>query len=260
MWPLSLLRRGREEKSVAFTNDLISFFQSRLSGSGVTVNIDTALQITAVYRCSVVIADSIATVPLKLMRRSDGTRKAASDHPLFDVLAVEPNGWQSSLEYREQIGAHVALAGNSYSFVNRVRGQVVELIPFRPETVTVEQRPDYSLAYKVHAPNGEVQEFPQEAIWHVRGPSWDGYSGLRAVDLGREAMGLSIATEKAHAGRFKHGIQTSGIYAVEGTLNEQQYKDLRGWIERNHAGPENSGGWFLLDRNAKWHSIVKVGT
>ena len=142
----------------------------RQSNSGKTISIDTAVQVSTVFGCVRVIAEGIAQVPLKLMRSGqDGRRRTeAKDHPLYDVLYLRPNPWQTSFEYRETIGWHVALAGAHFSFKNVVGGKVRELIPFEPNTVTVIRNDDYSLEYDVTAPNGKVQRFPAEAIWHVR--------------------------------------------------------------------------------------------
>ena len=45
--------------------------------------------------------------------------------------------------------------------------------------------------------------------------------GLEAVALAREAIGLAMATEEQHARMHKNGVQTSGVYSVEGSLNEK---------------------------------------
>lgn len=252
----------RKKESVS-TLDLFRqiYGGGRQSTSGKTVTIDTAVQVSTVFGCVRVIAEGIAQVPLKLMRADkDGRRRSpAKEHPLYGVLNLRPNPWQTSFEYRETLGWHVALAGRHFSFKNIVGGKVRELIPLDPNSVTVIRNDDYSLEYDVTAPNGKVQRFPAEAIWHVRGPSWDSWQGIDVLSKAREAVGLAIATEEQHARMHRNGIRSSGVYSVDGTLSKEQFKQLRDWIETEMGGPENIGRPMVLDRGAKWLSNTMTG-
>lgn len=231
--------------------------QGGTSKSGKVVNAKTALQVATVFACCRVIGEGIAQVPLKLMKESpDGrVRLPAKDAPLYNLLAFKPNAWQTSFEYREMLAWHVVLTGAHFSFINRGAGaQILELIPFLPGNVTVLRDPNYRLRYQVRAENGALQDFPAEAIWHVRGPSWDGWQGLDAVKAAREAIGLAMASEEAVARLHKQGLLTSGTYSVEGTLKQEQYEALAAWIQKHAAGSENAGRPLILDRQAKWLS------
>ena len=106
---------------------------------------------------------------------------------------------------------------------------------------------------------GETRDFPQEAIWHLPGPSWDGVLGMDVLNLAREAIGLSISTEESHASLHYKGVRPSGIYSVDGSLSPDQYKQLKKWIEAENAGAENAGSVMLLDRNAKFMTNAMTG-
>lgn len=220
--------------------------------TGDTVTWQTALQVSTVLGCTRVIANGIAQVPFKLFRETpDGrSRLPATDHPLFRVLYRRPNPWQSSFEFRQTLAFHLALCGNHFSFKNVANGRVIELIPFEPGCVEVDRRPDGELTYKVTLPGGVKQVFPAEAIWHVRGPSWNGWMGMESVALARESIGLALATERQHAKLHKNGVSTTGTYSIDGTLNAEQYKQLRSTLAK--AAGENSGAPLILDRGAKW--------
>lgn len=235
---------------------------TRVSASGKTVSIKTALEVATVFACLRSRANGVAQVPLQLMRETaDGkSRVKAKDHPLYEILECRPNDWQTSFEYREMLMFHLGLCNNHFSFINRsTRGKITELIPFEPGRVTVKRANDYTLTYDVYAQNGSSQSFPAESIWHLRGPSWNSWMGLEAVQLAREAIGLAMATEEQQAKMQKNGVHTSGVYSVEGTITPQQYKDLKAWIDENHAGSQNAGAAMLLDRNAKWLNTSMTG-
>lgn len=234
----------------------------RTSATGKVISTKTAVEVAAVFACMRVIGEGIAQVPLKLMIESqdEKERVEAEDHPLYEILECRPNDWQTSFEYREMLAMHAVLCGNAYSFINRSnRAGIMELIPFEPGNVTVRRADDYTLTYEVRAQNGSMQVFPASAIWHLRGPSWNSWMGLQAVDLAREAIGLTMATEEQQARMQKNGVKASGVYSVEGTLKDDQYKSLKNWIDDNIGGVENAGKAMLLDRSAKWLNTSMTG-
>ena len=234
----------------------------RTSSSGKIVTTKTALEVATVLRCARVIANGIAQVPLKIMEEApDGkSRLPAKSHPLYKIFGRRPNDWQTAFEYREMIGLHLVLCANHYSFINRSnRAGIMELVPFEPGSVTVRRADDTTLTYEVRAQNGSSQIFPAKAIWHLRGPSWNSWMGLEAVQLAREAIGLAMATEEQQGKMQKSGVQTAGVYSVEGKLTPKQYADLRTWIDENHAGAENAGKAMILDNGAKWLNQSMTG-
>lgn len=253
-----------ERKSIN-TLDLFREFygRGRVSETGRVINATTALEVTTVFRCAQVKADCIATVPCKIFRKDVAGREAVPDHPLQRIMMGRANEWQSGLEYRETLGFHLAIEGNHYAFKNIVNGELSELIPLEPNWVTVQRNQrdpsNYALIYTVRAPNGQTKDFPAEAIWHVRGPSWNGWYGLETIKIARESIGLALATEENHAKLHKNASRPGGLYSVDGTLNPDQFKGLKAWIDENFAGSENAFTTMILDRGAKFTSMAMTG-
>lgn len=266
MWLFNRLsasfRRGPAQDvafSESFWRDDLGVGLPTLSGERVTWK--TTLEQTTALRCGLTISDGVSTVPCKVMRKdpATGRRAEAEDHPLSDLFGYQVNDWMDPLQFMETVAIHAVFTGNAYIFLNRVRGRIVEMIPLMPDCVRVEQKDDYSLIYHVTAKDGTAEEYPQETIWHFRGPSWNSWTGLDVTRLAREALSLSMATQNAHARRFGNGIQSTGMYSVEGELKEPQYKRLRAFITQNYVGAKNSGKPLLLDKNAKWHPMDLTG-
>lgn len=252
--------RAIEQKSGSVTNSLELFreiYGGRASKAGPVVTLESAFRVAAFYACVRVISQDIAKVPFKVYRESevDGLTsiKPARDHRLYDLLTVAPNDWTTSFEFRESQAIHAAL-GNSYAFLNRTFSGISEMILLNPGKVQKKQSPDYRIVYEVTGESGAVQTFPAEAIWHLRGPSWDGLLGMDIMNLAREALGLAIATEESHSKLHAKGVRPSGTYSVDGKLNPQQYKELKAWILAEMAGSENAGTPMILDNGAKWIS------
>lgn len=252
----------------------LSFLPDFLRGpevkSGVSVNWRTALETTTVLACTRAIQDGVAQVPVRFYDGSADGLKRKRDHPLEPVLARVPHrlGRLTSFELRQTMLMHAALTGNAFVFINRVGPQrrIVDLIPIAPGRVTIYRRADMTCEYHVTAEvpeqsgfgqgvnqmaTGEIEIFPAESIWHFRGPSWNGWLGLEMVKLAREAIGLAIATEAAHAKLHKNGLRPGSVYSVEGSLDEKQYEKLNRWLEKSIGG-ENAYRNLILDRSAKF--------
>ena len=230
--------------------------KGRASKAGATINLQNALKVSVAFACMRKLSQGCAQIPFKLYRSTEvngmESIQPARDHPLYDLMSVKPNDWTTSYEFRETLVLHAAL-GNAYAFKNRIAGgKIAELILLDPSRVEEEQKSDYSIVYKVTGKSGAVQTFPAEAIWHVRGPSWDGVMGMDVLSLAREALGLAIATEETHSKLHAKGVQPSGTYSVDGSLDATQYAQLKAWIEKEFVGAENSGAPMILDRGAKW--------
>jgi HK97 family phage portal protein len=253
---------GFEEKAatISVSSDIANvIFGGRPSRAGVAVSAERAIEVAAVLACVRVIANGVAQVPFRLYREQGRERTVASDHPLQAAIYRRPNPWQTSYELRETMMFHALLTGNAYAFVNRVgpSRRVAEIIPIEPSRVYVNQLDDYRLTYTV-AGKKTQQVFPQEAIWHLRGPSWNGWQGLEAVRLARDAIGLTIALENSQADFQKNGGKTSGMYSVASKLPPERYELLRKWFEKE-MGDDGSYRPLILDDGAKYTPFNMTG-
>lgn len=251
---VSSLYRKNRQNSAGFSELVAS-----RSASGVNVTTERALQVTTVFDCLRVLSDGISQVPLKIYKSDqNGIKKPAKDNPWYNILATKPNEWQTSFEFRENLTFQAALDGNFCAFKNIIRGRPASLIPFEPGTVEISVNDNRQIVYKVTASNGEQRDIPSSAIWHVRGPSWKTYIGMKATEYAREAIGLSINIEKAQNQLHANGVQTSGFFSVDNTLDDTQYNQLRKWIEKNIGG-ENKFKPFIVDRGAKFQPVSMTG-
>lgn len=213
-----------------------------------------ALECSTVLGVCRVNAEGVAQVPWRLYLEKDGRRTVQSDHPVHRRISRRPNGWQTSFEFRETLMFHLLLTNNAYVFVNRVGSarEIREMIPIEPGRVTVEQKEDYSLVYKVRGKTGVDQIFPQDAIWHLRGPSWNTWTGMDAVAMARNAIGLSISLEQGQADSQRNGPQTTATYSVKDKLSPEKFEFLAKWMDKHLPGGERAGKPMILDMGAEF--------
>lgn len=230
------------------------------SRSGVTVSWQTALQVTTVLACARVIAEGVSQVPWKVHQGDPGGR-IASDHPVHELLHHRPNPWQTAFEFRETLALHVVLTGNGFARKLRVgRDRTLRsLEPVTPGEMRFTREPDGRIRYWQRRKDGDEVELDPAEIWHLRGPSWDSWSGLDVTRLAREAIGLSIATESAHAAMHKGGARISGTHTVNNALSKEQFDFLSAWIDRHAPGGDREGKPLILDNGAKFEAGQMTG-
>jgi HK97 family phage portal protein len=247
-------------KSARTLDWLPDFLLAPAAKSGMAVTYETALQAMAVLGCARVIAEGIAQSPCKLLKpRADGKgADPALDHPLYRLLYREPRRGQTAFEFWETIALHLVVASNAYVFVNRVGGEVFELVILDPGRVAPKRLADLTQVYDVTGADGRLVTLGIDQLWHIRGLSWDGWRGLPAIRLAREAIGLSLALEEAHARLHGNGVQPTGFVSLPGIVNEDNQKKLARWI-KEQAAAANRGNPLILDQGAAWISQQMTG-
>jgi HK97 family phage portal protein len=248
-----------EAKAVTFDQALNDYFAMTKVKAGVPVNWTTALDVSTVLAVVRVLAEGVAQPPLRLMRETaNGGSEPAVDHPLYKILSKKPNPWQTSFAMRETMMLHLALTGNAYFYKNIIRGKIAELIQIDPGHVTVTRNNDLSLTYGMTFPDGSHLTLPQEMVWHVRGPSWDTWTGMDAVRHARQAIGLTIATENTQAEMHANGLQAAGTYSTDQKIDAEKYKQIQAWIAAQIGGP-NKHKPFIIDSGFEWKQQTMTG-
>jgi HK97 family phage portal protein len=228
--------------------------------AGVHVNARTALEVSTVLACVKVIADGCATPKFEVFReKGDGTRERAVNIPEYRLLSRRPNEWQTSFEWRRQMTIHAALTGAGLSI--KVRGpnnRIRELIPVEPGRWDVRRVSRYELVYRCWDEFGLIGEFSPDEVFLLNGVQWDWVRSMDAVKLARSAIGLAMATEQSQAAMHKNGLRPSGLYTVQGTLNDEKHARLTAWIKRL-GGTARTGDPLVLDNDAKWTPTAQTG-
>jgi HK97 family phage portal protein len=135
---LQSIFKGRSSDRLAGSGYRFSFGQS---AAGKSATEHSAMQMTAVFACVRVLAESIASLPLHVYQRGeDGNQEKAENHPLYFLLHDEPNPEMTSYGLRETMMVHILLYGNAYAQILRNgRGEVVGLYPLLPNKMRVER-------------------------------------------------------------------------------------------------------------------------
>ncbi len=225
------------------------------------MTVDRALRLAAVFACVRVLAESVGQLPLHLFKQTGATREPATDHPLYSLLAVAPNEFQTAQEFKEWITACLALHGNAFVFVNRVGGRVLELLPLNAPQVTPKQdKVTREVTFDVRQSSGKVLTLTSDEVLHIKLFALDGVMGASPIRFAREAIGLAIATEQHGGALFSNGSAPGGVLTHPKTLGDVAYERLKTSWEERHSGPENAHKVALLEDGVTFTSTAMPST
>lgn len=235
---------------------LLSLFGGPKTRTGLQMDEESAMTLSAVYRAVRLISESVAQLPLILYRRTrDGGRERATSHPLWSLAHDAPNQEQTSFEWREMLQAHLLLWGNAFAQkVESGHGETLELVPLHPARVTVERR-DNRLIY-IHRPlSGATRIFFPSEILHVPGLSFDGVKGRSPISDARESLGLTAAMEAYGAAFFGNDARPGGVLQHPGELDDEAHKRLKKSWREAHAGVDRAHNVAILEEGMKWQQV-----
>jgi len=211
--------------------------------SGERVNESSALEVSAVLASVSLLADSVASLPVRSIIHV-GERVKTQSVP----------GWLSSsltvtqYELMHMIVSSLALHGNAYVFIDRNNfGVPVALTPLHPMNVqcnVIDRRRYYTVN------GGNV---PTDQMLHLR---WwtppQAAIGLSPIEMQRTTVGLALAMERHLAQFYGDGATPSSVLEVDGDLTSDQAQVLQStWESQNRRRRRPA----VLTNGMKWRSI-----
>lgn len=235
---------------------LISYFGGEENHAGERVTVDTALTLDAVWACTRLVSQTIATLPLPLYERDGlGRSTVASTHPLYRVLHDKPNAEMTAVEFWQAMFACKLLWGNAYSEIVRGAGsRVVALLPMRPDRVQVTREIDGSLTYR-YTFQGSTQTLTEDQVLHLKGFSLDGQIGMSAIAAGRHSLGTAMGAERSAGRFFKNMMRPSGFLKSPIFLTHEQRQDSKALIQ-SWKGADQTGAVPLLEGGFTFESLT----
>jgi HK97 family phage portal protein len=233
--------------------------------AGVQVNEASTLGLTAVYRAVALIAGAVAGLPLRALRTGpDGARERVSGTWL-DTPAG-PGSDRTRFEWVELVMAHLLLHGNAFlQHLYNGAGAVVGLNPILPSAVTVrpiqteEERanyggPDgaYHKWFEISLADGRTATLTCADLTHIPAIGTDGIRGLSPIEAHRQALGASIAGDRAAARLFGSGLLLGGLVSGDDGLTREDAEEALAQLKAKMAGADHAGDIAFLNAQLKF--------
>ena len=230
------------------------------SASGANVSPSTAMQLSAVYACVRILAETVASLPLHLMRYNDsGGKEKAITHPLYYLLHDQPNEEMTSFVFRETMMTQLLLWGNAYAQkVYNGYGELIGIYPLLSSNMTVERNERGQLIYRYVIESdqkdaGSLVTLRREDVLHIPGLGFNGLVGFSPISMARQAIGTALACEEFGGKFFANGTMPSGVIEHPGTIKD--VKAFREKWQEAFAGAANAGKTPILENGMKFNKI-----
>lgn len=211
--------------------------------SGERVNETSALEVAAVLSCVSLLADSVASLPVRSIRH-------IGEHVETKPVPVWLNNSSTVTQYElmHMIVSSLALHGNAYLFVDRNSSSLpISLTPLHPLNVQV----NVMNRQRTYTVNGGL--VPSDQVLHIR---WwtppQAAVGLSPIEMQRTTVGLALAMERHLSQFYAEGATPSSVLEVDGDLTTDQAKVLQAtWESQNKRRRRPA----VLTNGMKWRSV-----
>lgn len=230
---------------------------------GIVVSARTTLGLSAFYRACMLIAGTLASLPLNSWTGPEDDRKKVAS--VFD----DPDGpdGQTPYEWKETLFLHLLLYGRAGAIkaTNQAGGLVrlplVHPVSFSVRQPTLEEQqgapgtrmPVGGVWFDITLANNERVTYDADDFWYVPAASLGGQEGIGLIDIARQSIATSIAGDKAAGKLFADGALISGIATPD---DEQDITDdvpeIRRQINNSMLGHENAGKIAVIARRLKF--------
>lgn len=201
------------------------------------------------FSCVSVITRAVSTLPFKIYeRQSGGTRREATEHPLYDLLHSSPNEEMTSVEFRSALQSNLTLRNQAFAIIRRDRrGRIYDLWPVaNHEIEVIRHNSTKQLMYRY---NG--MEYKASDVLHLKGLTMNGLTGLDPTSACKDVFALALSLDE-NAYRFFANSSRPGLtIEAPSALSDEVVNRLRKQIDEKHNGTENAYRTLILEAGMK---------
>lgn len=219
--------------------------------AGVTVTETSALGSTAFFRGVSVIASTIATLPLRSYRTDADDARFRVPSFLDDPCSP----FFTPFEWVELIMVMLVLHGNCYLLhLYNGGGAVTGLFPIHPSLITPSWVCDAEgrivgkqFTSSVKDSDGKPLTYDESQMTQIMGIGTDGLAGLSVLTVARNALGTTLAGDRASARMFANGMLIGGLVTANENLSEDDGKLVMAGLKQKLQGANNAGDIALVN-------------
>lgn len=230
------------------------FFGAQAAGQ--TVNVNTALQVSAVWACVRLLSQTISTLSLDIMERQrDGTWAMARDQRLQFIVDDMPNADSTAAVFWEAMVTAMLLQGNGVAERRYdSRGVLIALEYLSWGKLTVNKDLNGNRQW-LYTEKGVPRRIPEDRIFRIAGFTLDGDWGISAIEYGAAVFGGAMAAANSANSTFEKGLAPTVGFKYSNFLKKDQREEFRGTFQEM-AGAVNAGKPVLLEGGM---DVVTIG-
>ena len=210
-----------------------------------------AMKIGTAYACTNILSNSVALLPIKVVKYVDGKR-IEIDHPLGRVLNLMPHNRYNKFNFFKLLIESLILNGNGYAYIERDdRLNVKALRLLDPAYVQPMPQEDGSVKYLVAGMDSAVDAMNMIHLYQHCDEMMNGISVIKYASLAlQSAYDKEIHSDAFYAG----GAGLMGIIKASAPLTMAQKQEIAQSWEKSMAKTAN-GGVAILPQGLDFQAI-----
>ncbi|MEM9710605.1 MAG: phage portal protein [Actinomycetota bacterium] len=254
------IKRATVSQLVESSSDAaLAFMGAPPTASGITVNEDTAMRFSAIFRARAIVAGVTASLPLKVYEGDESARQRVRG-----TIVDAPHPDMTPFEFYELLVDRVVAHGNFYGLkYHDMAGRLRYVEPIHPRHAKPYRDRDrrtasnpFGKVFDITDADGNVQRGVTSAdIFHIPSISLDGVQGLSVIGLARQGIGLALAAEEYGGRLFANGTLVGGMITTDAALSPVKAQRIRARWRQVAAGLRNAHDVAVLDNGAKYQRL-----
>lgn len=214
--------------------------------AGQEVNERTVMQLSAVWACARLIAETISTLPIGMYERTATGRVSAGDHPIYNLVHSAPNAASTAAVFWEAVILSMLLRGNGFAEKKYLAGRLVALVFLSPRRLSISRDSNGRRIFRYTEGDGTQRVIPEKNIFRIPGFTMDGDWGISTIEYGSQVFGSALAASNAANSTWERGLSPTVAFKMDQVLKPEQRKEFRKNLEEV-SGAINAGKSPLLE-------------
>jgi HK97 family phage portal protein len=248
------------EKRSTFGSSLLQTLLQTIGFGKGSINLtpSNALQLPAIFAACTLIADTISTLPVDLLQKTNGKRTEATNHPANELLYT-PNPYQTWAVFSQLMNFWLMLHGNCYAYIVRdAKFNPIALLPIHPHHCSVALGTASNglpqLFYRIKLLNNTYDVLAADML-HIPDESTGGVLGVSRIALAAKSLGLPVNAQAYAANIYANGTLVRSIITTDDSLDDKQVKRIQADYAK-YATPEGSNKVPVFDGGMKLERVI----
>lgn len=219
---------------------------------GVTINNKNALTITAVFSAIRLRSENIASLPKRIVKKTEDGKVTAGNHPISKLIRKKPNSYTNAMNFWTAMNAGMDGWGNAFAIIERdAYGDPVALHQLQPSEVMIgmKNRKKY---YQVTGSELNFDGiYSDDEMCHFMQLSLDGIVGLNPIVYNAISLGKGVAATKFGSEFYKRGGNIRGVLETDGSMENDEFESFMSHYKNSARNFETP----LLEYGIKYKQI-----
>ena len=210
-----------------------------------------------VYACVNVIAQSVAQMELKLMKKDGDDWDEDNEQQILETIR-RVNDWMTFYDLIFSTEAYLQLNGNSFWYlVRNSKKEICEIWPLDPTKMSVQKSAkDFVSGYTFRSEVGKEVKFDVNEILHIpKFSPLNAYRGFGTVSGAALAIDTDTFAAEYQRNFFGNSAMPAAVLSTDNKLSQDQYDRIKGNWEARYKGVQNSGKLALLESGLTYTAL-----